>query len=90
MMMWLIAMILGVLIGLIYLGSLWLMVRQLIIWQRGAVLFNIARIARMGILASLFYFLCRQGAALAVAALAGFWVARYCVLMHVERGSYGK
>ena len=82
-MMWVIAPAAGALLGLLYFGGLWLTVRLVLLRQGRLPLVAASRLARLALLGLVLYALCRADAGYALAALPGFWLARWSMLRHL-------
>jgi F1F0 ATPase subunit 2 len=77
-MTWIAAATTGAGVGVVYFGGLWLTVRRLT--ARENLLLGVSRVARLALVAVVFYGLSREGADMVVAGLGGLWLAR-CVLV---------
>jgi F1F0 ATPase subunit 2 len=73
------ALIAGACLGLAHLAGLWLTVRLCL--RRGARGLLPSQVVRLALCGGVLAALCREGIAVGLAALAGFWLARTCLLV---------
>jgi F1F0 ATPase subunit 2 len=88
-MSWLPALTTGAGLGLIYFGGLWLTVRQVARTQRKMVL-AVSGVARLALAIIVFHALMQYGVGMVLAALAGFWLARLCMLWRLGGIHHGE
>jgi F1F0 ATPase subunit 2 len=88
-MTWFAALTTGFGLGLVSFGGLWLTVRRLG-RPRGRALLAAGGLARMGLVGVVFYGVGREGPDRLLAALAGLWLARWCLLRELGGVRHGR
>jgi F1F0 ATPase subunit 2 len=84
---WVAAVVTGVGLGLVNFGGLWVTARGMTAgWTRG--LLWASQLARLGLVAVGFFGLSREGADMALAGLAGLWLARWALVRHLGGGRH--
>lgn len=83
------ALMTGVSLGLAYFGGLWWTVSATLQTPRGRAWIAVSRLVRFLLCAVVFYALGRQGLGLLLAAVAGFWIARWHLLRRLGGTAHG-
>jgi F1F0 ATPase subunit 2 len=88
-MTWLVAATTGASVGIAYFGGLWLTVRRVAQGPR-PILFVLSRVARLALVAGVFYGLSREGADMVLAGLSGLWLARWLLIRQLGGLSHAR
>ncbi len=86
---WIAALVTGGGLGLLYFGGLWLTVRHAVQGPKSAAWFALSSLTRLGAIALVLAALIRDGAALAVPALVGLWLARSFLIHYLGGSGHG-
>ena len=89
-MTWLTAVTTGFGLGLASFGALWLTVRQLVSRPRRRILTGAGGLARLFLVGLVLYALSREGPDKLLAALAGLWLARSCLIRGLGGVRHGR